>query len=957
MAAQTTSLSSQLKALVTPATSQFAQKKGRASFLYTYIEAAGIECDTHYAHCLSGLDTLERSYPELNLSEFRLSLFSESSKSFERGLRSKEENEILDSVIESFLLQVITPHFLQDSCHKVLEYLVYKYHINEYNTDALIMSVLPYHETNLFPKLLQTIPEMKSSTNKWKTILHSCQRRGVHLPKASLLQACRSNSWLLDHIKETARNIGKKYHRSNVFITFSASVFIGVLSLTNSYPLNSKESSNNENILMSVLNYVEVGLKSQSQHFVIASYSVAAMMVCKHQLDDVIVATLLTKICRLFEKYSFRNDVQEHFVLLLAIIVDNQEVKEVPSEALDTILSSGMEVLNERPQFIAKVMEALVSKGFDKSIEKLYELSLAHPEAVKYIRGIPKSLFKLPESSEGRLKTFLFLLKLVLYEHDIVKKLKKMTNDASLAVEAIDSLTLVDNGIGLTQRLPFDVKTDAWRSVMIVLEVFSQTKNDFTNPDKLIKSCVQLLGESLVFHEEADCEYFRILLVRTVFRSLDSSISGTDFSYEVLQRIMESLRYFRKKESMHETLQVIEKILEMEGQVKRKDNRLLENLMLLFGFSFGSGSHIFDDDQGIMDLFNNLLRTVIPSYSMKESDQKLLLDTVLHSLYDVLPVRRIHLVYAVLKELNKKSDWTPFAVLSLLHNSVVGSVKEVQDFNEKFAAQLLIKIYSEKGGKIVLDILTDMSCLLFPPFLTQNNNKEPTVRSKVAETKDDTETTTIQTRRMTRSALRKTAENPTIPDTSSSNSVSLVKSTAQEITVTGESMRKASEVKRVSVSKTLGNSWYQKLRDNMMSSVSLDRDLLNHGIFSIMSRVMTDPVFDSSLLDTEIIETRRHMSPQDEENETTTVIGNQEGDNCGKSVVKPRSKLVTLLHESLKQFMDASNNITSTPESGSKDRIQRKRLNIQRLIRLLGQDTSSSSHETLYKRTREGKTS
>ena len=910
---KTTSLSAQLKSLQSPATSQFTHSKGRPSFIYTYQEAAGIDCDTHYVHCLSGLDALERSHPDLDLSHFRESLFTESSKSFERGLRSKEDNEVLDTVVESFLFQVITPYFLQESCHKILEYLIYKYYINEFNNDALILSVLPYHETNLFPKLLQTLPDMKDGSSKWKTILHLCQKKGAHLPKASLLQACISNPWLLDEITQTAKTISKKCQKQNVFITFTAAVFVGVLSnMSPSTPIDLKESSKFENILMSVLSYIEVGLKAKSQHFVVAAYSVAAMISCKQVLADEIVSVLLTRVCKLFEKYTFREDVREHFVLLLAIIIDNQDVSVIPDAALSAIMSSGMDVLKERPQFVSKLMITLAGKGLDNSIDQLYDLSISNPKALEYVKEINKSisLEKLPVSPESRLKLFLFMLSLSNHHTKIIHKMKQLTGDATLAVNAIDSLTIVDNGIGLTQRLPFDVKTTAWRSVMVVLEVFSKSKGKLSNAEKLIKCCVQLLGESFVFHEEADCEYFRLLLNRTISKCLDclETPSRTVASSEVMQRVMESLRHFRKRESISETLRFIRRI--MENTVKEKQT-VLDNLMLLFGFSFGSGAFVFDDDDAIMALLEELLHSVMTSFVGSESDQKLLLDTVIDSLYDVLPSRRMPLITAVIDFLNKKSaegnqgDWMPYTILSLVHKPVIGSMKEIREFNQNFASQVLLtRLEEEDKVDLVLDILTDLTAILSstinPSAIQKDDQKEsvePMIVDQKLEQKANAENMTV--RRSTRLASRKTSQSDNIPVTSKAAAFTAISSSQtpiQEEKVTPIKSSKIEIRKTVSLSKMIGNSWYSKLRDNIVSlTTRSDQDLLTLPVISsILTTVLTDSAFDSAV-----------VTPVDTEVESRTEKKDKEScdTKTKKPELTPKCERVIPLHRELMHFM------------------------------------------------------
>lgn len=66
----------------------------------------------------------------------------------------KEWNAALNAKLQKILC-LISPFFLLKASHKFLEYLLRQYHIHLYNVDALFECALPFHETNIFARIVQ----------------------------------------------------------------------------------------------------------------------------------------------------------------------------------------------------------------------------------------------------------------------------------------------------------------------------------------------------------------------------------------------------------------------------------------------------------------------------------------------------------------------------------------------------------------------------------------------------------------------------------------------------------------------------------------------------------------------------------------------------------------------------------------------------------------------------------
>ncbi len=121
---KTTSLSRQLNNLAErPAASVVAENP---SLLFSTSEAAKIDNDTIYKLGLEGLQDLVKH--DGRFASFLNSLFSEEANRINRESRNMEYNKYLNELISKLLL-LLSPYFLLNAAHQVLEYMIrhYKY--------------------------------------------------------------------------------------------------------------------------------------------------------------------------------------------------------------------------------------------------------------------------------------------------------------------------------------------------------------------------------------------------------------------------------------------------------------------------------------------------------------------------------------------------------------------------------------------------------------------------------------------------------------------------------------------------------------------------------------------------------------------------------------------------------------------------------------------------------------
>ncbi|XP_072937349.1 HEAT repeat-containing protein 1 [Epargyreus clarus] len=338
-----TSLAEQLQKLSVPQTSIYKDDKKRASLLFDPKEAALKDRDTFYEIGISGLTELIALYEGFRV--FEDTLYSVSSKDFERAVQSKEVNKNLDQTIEKFLLQ-LSPYFLLQSAHKALEWLVNRYHIHEYNQDAIMALILPYHETKIFIRFIQLF-NIKSNSNRWNW-LRSVQKNGIPLTKQVLHNQCVSNTSTLQFIADATikyiNEFGERATQLNTVFAFLCSTAIGTIS-------TSKRVT--ESIISVLLPTVVKGLESTIIDFRSSAYVILGFLVTKttikyKTLQDIIDVILSTEF-----------DLTHDSVLLINLIYTNQtHLKKMTDSILDNITVS---VMNTICMHLKKLVECKIS--------------------------------------------------------------------------------------------------------------------------------------------------------------------------------------------------------------------------------------------------------------------------------------------------------------------------------------------------------------------------------------------------------------------------------------------------------------------------------------------------------------------------------------------------------------------------------------------------------------------
>ncbi|KAM4715615.1 LOW QUALITY PROTEIN: HEAT repeat-containing protein 1 [Anableps anableps] len=323
-----TSLALQLKRLALPQSDpNLLTRKEVASLLFDPKDAATMDRSTFYALGCTGLEELLGIEPAF--LEFQDTLFSPASLTLERSVQSKEVNEKLDAGISLFLTR-LCPYFLLKPAHKCIEWLVHRFHVQLYNPDSLLACALPYHDTNLFVRVVQLL-KLKEATNRWNW-LQCLQKPGVPLSRGTLITHCYSDLGFMDFIcTMVTRSIqaysghSESFSQLRVIFSFYASTIVPALDAVDKV---------SDSIIAKLLPYVQKGLKSSLSDYKAATY----MIVCQLAVKVVMEASLVDSLAVHISKSLLKEPVlAKEGMGCLTVLLQNQKEGSVGPRALRSL--------------------------------------------------------------------------------------------------------------------------------------------------------------------------------------------------------------------------------------------------------------------------------------------------------------------------------------------------------------------------------------------------------------------------------------------------------------------------------------------------------------------------------------------------------------------------------------------------------------------------------------------
>lgn len=166
-----------------------------ASFLFSKSDAKTYSREQILSLATDGLRTLLQI--DNRFHSFLPILFHPDKTREERALLRDAENQRVQQAIDA-LLVLLSPHLFLTASHQVLEYLIRVHEVHTYHPASLLRAFLPYHDHNLFSRLLLLLDLRDTGFD----FLEKNQERGAPLLQEDLILACTQSRRVLQLVCE-----------------------------------------------------------------------------------------------------------------------------------------------------------------------------------------------------------------------------------------------------------------------------------------------------------------------------------------------------------------------------------------------------------------------------------------------------------------------------------------------------------------------------------------------------------------------------------------------------------------------------------------------------------------------------------------------------------------------------------------------------------------------------------
>jgi len=330
-----TALQRQLAVIAANSTHQLDLKAQKArhgkSLLFEPRDASTQSFDTIYQICYEGFEEL--CMLDARFIPFSRSLFSEQSKNEDRTDMTVGENADLDKMVASFL-GLIGGRLLLRPAIKAVEWLVRRFGVQDYNTEVLLLTFLPYHGSHIFPTLLSILPDQLPANFRW---LHPYVASLQGPPRHAILSAATNNAGFFSSFSHYVLGVAKMGHQSTILLGFWASVTAqainGMIGSTRS-GRDAIRRQREEDILIRVLPILQSALNIKGvPELYLGTCMVMAILVTKATMENDTIDAMMEAIAG-----SWTNQTLNDGLSCLAILAEEKSHISLPSSVIRALM-------------------------------------------------------------------------------------------------------------------------------------------------------------------------------------------------------------------------------------------------------------------------------------------------------------------------------------------------------------------------------------------------------------------------------------------------------------------------------------------------------------------------------------------------------------------------------------------------------------------------------------------
>ena len=330
-----TSLQQQLAAISAKSTQQLdlrAQKARHSkSLLFEPKDAASQSFDTLFQLCYEGFEEL--CMLDTRFSPFARNLFSEQSKDEDRTQMTARENEELDNVVETFL-GLVGGRLLLKPAMKAVEWLVRRFRVQEYNTENVLLTFLPYHTSHIFPTLLSILPDKLPASFRF---LHPYVASLQSPPRHAVLSAAINSTAFFSALSQYVLRVAKARNHSAILLGFWASITAqavnGIIDSTRS-GRDAIRKQREEDLLLRVLPILQSALSIQAvPELYLGSCMIMTILVTKASLEEKVINAMMEAVASAWGKATV-----EDGMTCLAVMAEEKQSISQPAAITRAIL-------------------------------------------------------------------------------------------------------------------------------------------------------------------------------------------------------------------------------------------------------------------------------------------------------------------------------------------------------------------------------------------------------------------------------------------------------------------------------------------------------------------------------------------------------------------------------------------------------------------------------------------
>ncbi|KAJ6464259.1 hypothetical protein C8R47DRAFT_1180243 [Mycena vitilis] len=414
------------------------RRKAAESYLFTGREADQHDLESIYSLGVNGfiqLTTLNAAF-----REFEGPLFSDGSRETDRTLLSADAMAQLDAAIAG-VLSLLGPYLIEAPTGKVLEWLVRRFRINEFNVESVLALFLPYHESPHFAKMLSILHIKPNAT--WSFLL-PFKAAAQNLPRVSLVTEMLKNSDATRFVVNLLPTAIKANLTHHTLLAFNAATLHDYLTRTKAL-----DEGTLAHLLPALLEPLQHRSDVILKEAILGSYILLSALAQVCQLTSIALRTVISAMSNCARRVATRQFINA----VLSVCEAQEQLDTLTDGAARSILrlSNVEEELRTAEKwsgiekFASPLLTALCRRLDDDAIPPFLESILSSPTAPSIVmKHLASLLINKTLSEDGQQMTSRRLLSLIQQRHPILVQevADDMTRSREDLQETVDNMLI-----------------------------------------------------------------------------------------------------------------------------------------------------------------------------------------------------------------------------------------------------------------------------------------------------------------------------------------------------------------------------------------------------------------------------------------------------------------------------------------------------------------------------------